>query len=193
MRSGSRQHQAAPPAAKPRPKPTTNHPQEPAFIAVSHLHGLNLLPGQKPKQLRLPDGTIKVITTWKAVLLEVCRLVLATNDHLPIPFSDKAGKKRFLISIEKQPVGASTGVTYQGKIVFVGTNYSRKITLPMPCTRLNSCPPATNQHHCPLLFKHGHRSTMPALTRLFLGAAAAALLSTTGASAQARLTGGRAR
>ena len=126
QRPPSTPNQAAPPAAKPRPKPTTNHPQEPAFIAVSHLHRLDLLPSQKPKQLRLPDGTIQAITTWKAVLLELCRLVLATNAHLPIPFSDKAGKKRFLISVDKQPVGASTGVAYQGKTVFVGTNYSRE-------------------------------------------------------------------
>lgn len=96
------------------------------FIEVSQLHLLDLPAGQKPMQLRLPNGTIKPIATWKDILLEVCRLVLSSNNNLPIPLPDKAGKKRLLISNEKQPVGASTKVIYKGKPLFIGTNYSKK-------------------------------------------------------------------
>ena len=94
------------------------------FIDVTQLHLLNLPPNQRPKQLRLPNGAIKPIGFWKDILLEVCQLVLAANPNLPIPFPDKAGKKRALISDNKQPVGASTKVMYNGKSVFIGTNYS---------------------------------------------------------------------
>lgn len=96
------------------------------FIEVANLHLLNLLPGQKPKQLRLPNGSVTPINNWKDILLEVCQLVLQTNPHLPIPFPDKAGKKRSLISGEKQPIGSSTKAAYKNKSVFIGTNYSKE-------------------------------------------------------------------
>ena len=117
------------------PKTQPKHPKaflEPAaprattagFTDVNQLHLLNLPPGQKPKQLRLPNGTIKPIVLWKDILLEVCYLVLNTNLHLTLPLPDKAGKKRFLFSRTKPETGASTQVSYQGKPVFIGTHYS---------------------------------------------------------------------
>lgn len=112
--------------AKPLSNPKKSKPKGADFTEVGQLHLLDLPVGQKPKQLQLPNGTIKSIASWKDILLEVCRLVLATNSNLPIPFPDKAGKKRHLISAEKQPVGASTKVIYKGKPVFIGTNYSKR-------------------------------------------------------------------
>ena len=99
-------------------------PEAADFTDVSQLYLSDLPAGQKPKQLRLPNDTIKPISAWKDILLETCQLLLSTNSNLPIPFPDKAGKKRFLISTEKQPVGASTKVVYKGKSLFISTNYS---------------------------------------------------------------------
>ena len=112
-------------ATRPLSKPQKPKPEAAAFIEVSQLHLLNLPASQKPKQLRLPNGDIKPISAWKDILLEICRLLLSTHTNLSIPFPDKAGKKRLLISTEKQPVGASTKVLIQGKALFVGTNYSK--------------------------------------------------------------------
>jgi hypothetical protein len=95
-----------------------------AFTDVNQLHLLNLSSGQKPKKLRLPNGTIKPISIWKDILLETCYLVLDTNSHLPLPLPDKAGKKRFLFSTTKPATGSSTQATYKGKPIFIGTHYS---------------------------------------------------------------------
>ena len=107
------------------PKPISKAKKiAPGFIELTQLNLADLLPGQKPKHMQLPNGTVKSIAKWKDILLEISNLLLATNTNLPIPLPDKAKKKRFLISWDKQPVGASTKLNYQGKAVFVGTNYS---------------------------------------------------------------------
>jgi hypothetical protein len=119
---------AAAPKVKPSPKipkqPVKQQAQAPNFTDVSQLHQLNLMQGQKPKLLRLPNGTIKPIATWKDILLEVCRLLLKTNPSLAIPFPDKAGKKSFLFSTTKPAKGSSALVTYKNQPLFIYTNYS---------------------------------------------------------------------
>lgn len=94
------------------------------FVEVSQLKLLDLPAGQKPKLLRLPNGTIRPISTWKDVLLEACHLVLDTNPHLQLPLPDKAGKSRFLFSSKKPEKGSSSPAYYNGKPVFIGTHYS---------------------------------------------------------------------
>ena len=94
------------------------------FIDLTELNSTSIQPGQKPTQLRLPNGTIKPITIWKDILLEVCYLVLSTNDSLPLPFPDKAGKKRSLFSYTKPEGGSSTLTSYKGNPVFILTHYS---------------------------------------------------------------------
>lgn len=110
---------AQPPNSTSKPKAADSD-----FIELTGLNLADLPPDQKPKQLRLPNGTVKPVVKWKDILVEVSRLLLATNAQLSIPLPDKAKKKRFLFAWEKQPVGASTKLVYQGKPVFVGTNYS---------------------------------------------------------------------
>ena len=114
----------APPATEQLTKSKKQPANIPDFTEVAQLHLLNLQPGQKPKQLRLPNGTIKPIAIWKDILLEVCYLVLATNSNLSLPFSDKAGKKRFLFSSIKPERGSSTLTSYKGNPVFILTHYS---------------------------------------------------------------------
>ena len=114
----------APSATKQLAKPRKQLTDIPDFIEVAQLHLMDLQPGQKPKQLRLPNGTIMPIAIWKDILLEVCYLVLATNDNLSLPFSDKAGKKRFLFSTTKPEGSSSTRAIYKGNSVFILTHYS---------------------------------------------------------------------
>ena len=94
------------------------------FTDLTQLSSTSIQPGQKPKQLRLPNGTIKPIAIWKDILLEVCYLVLSTNSNLVLPFPDKAGKKRFLFSFTKPEGGSSTLTSYQGRPAFILTHYS---------------------------------------------------------------------
>ena len=94
------------------------------FTDLTQLNSTSIQPGQKPKQLRLPNGTIKPIAIWKDILLEVCYLVLSTNSNLVLPFPDKAGKKRFLFSFTKPEGGSSTLTSYQGRPAFILTHYS---------------------------------------------------------------------
>ncbi|HEX8504388.1 MAG TPA: hypothetical protein VF630_03390 [Hymenobacter sp.] len=94
------------------------------FINLSDVDLQSLQPGQKPKKLRLPNGTLLPITTWKDILLGVCHLVLEANPHLTVPLQDKAGKTRFLFSSAKPEKGSCTKAAYKGKTVFIGTHYS---------------------------------------------------------------------
>ena len=94
------------------------------FTDLTQLNSTSIQPGQKPKQLRLPNGTIRPIAIWKDILLEVCYLVLSTNSNLVLPFPDKAGKKRFLFSFTKPEGGSSTLTSYQGRPAFILTHYS---------------------------------------------------------------------
>lgn len=93
------------------------------FISLNDIEN-GIIPTGKPTRLRLPDGTVSNVNTWKSVLLESCKFALAhaSNLHLPIP--DKAGRKTRLIS-EEQP---SSNVSYlshehKGKNVFIYLNY----------------------------------------------------------------------
>jgi hypothetical protein len=127
--------------SKPLQKQKSLKAEEVNFIEVTQLNSLDLRAGQKPKRLRLPNGNVKPITVWKDILLEVCRLVLDTNSQFPIPFPDKAGKKRALISLTKQLVGASTKTIYNGQTVFIGTNYSREDCIANALYALQQLPP----------------------------------------------------
>lgn len=79
--------------------------------------------GQKPTQLKLPDGAIVRISAWKDILRECCKFAMRTNASIPIPFRDRADRKVFLINIVK-PVGVSyVEEEYNGRPVFIYLNY----------------------------------------------------------------------
>lgn len=80
--------------------------------------------GQKPTQLRLPDGTVLKISKWKDILRECCKLTLTSNPAIPIPFPDKSGKKVALFNAVKPAVGISyVTEQYKGQIVYIYVNY----------------------------------------------------------------------
>ncbi|QKG55382.1 hypothetical protein GKZ68_01255 [Hymenobacter sp. BRD128] len=81
----------------------------------------------KPQWLRLPDGTEHALKTWKDILLKAAVLVLQTNDKLPIPLLDKAGKKTALLNWSQPKTGLSFNkLPYQGKEIYLYTNYDAK-------------------------------------------------------------------
>lgn len=94
------------------------------FVELTHINTLQLEPNQKPKQLRLPDGSVKDIKSWKDILLEACELLLQKNTTLSFPFPDKSGKKTALFSREKPLKGSSYATAYQGQPLYIYTNYS---------------------------------------------------------------------
>ena len=78
----------------------------------------------KPSQLRLPDGSIINVALWKDVLRECCKYALASNDHIPIPLPDRAGRKVSLLNMVKPATGIShIEAEYQGQTIYVYTNY----------------------------------------------------------------------
>lgn len=88
----------------------------------------NKLTGVNPPALiRLPDGNVKNISTWRDILVECCTFVLANNPSIPIPLPDAAGKKVKLLSAQPPAPGFSKYKTiYNGKEVYLYTNYDSK-------------------------------------------------------------------
>jgi hypothetical protein len=110
--------------ARQQPKKLKETPTATSLIDLAEVDLHSLQPGQKPKQLRLPNGSVKPISTWKDILLEVCYLVLETNSHLTLPLPDKAAKTRFLLSATEPRKGSSQKAVYKGKTIYIGTHYS---------------------------------------------------------------------
>ncbi|MDU0370851.1 hypothetical protein ACFPAF_10635 [Hymenobacter endophyticus] len=106
------------------PKPQKEAVGLTEFIELTHINTLQLQPGQKPKQLQLPDGSIAPVKTWKDILEKSCEFVLQHNQGISLPYPDKAGKKRFLLAYSKPEVGSSTPSSYMKNPIFIYTHYS---------------------------------------------------------------------
>lgn len=117
---------ASPPTpAPPAPTSTTSSPistvKDLAFIDLDTIPNVT---GTTPSLLRLPDETIVKVRRWKDVLLECCKLALSTNPSVPIPLSDRAGKKVHLFDIVKPPMGISfIEEEYRGQTIYIYANY----------------------------------------------------------------------
>ena len=78
----------------------------------------------KPSTLKLPNETIVAVKTWTDVLSQCCQYSMEHNQNIQLPLKDAAGKKVKLISEARPPRGITYYETeYQGKTVFVYTNY----------------------------------------------------------------------
>ena len=80
--------------------------------------------GKKPSKFRLPNGEIIEINTWKDILRESCKFILAHNASLDIPLPDRVGKKISLFGLAK-PAFKVSFVTeqYNGQKVYIYMNY----------------------------------------------------------------------
>lgn len=111
--------------APKQPKPPKETIEQPEFIELTYLNTLPSLPEQKPRQLRLPDGSVVALKTWKDILHKVGEFVLAQQPVITLPYPDKAGKKTALLSVQKPKAGLSSSTfNYQNKPLFLYTNYS---------------------------------------------------------------------
>ncbi len=123
---------AAAPSAAPAPPSAKIQPHQPvkatAAIQAKVYYPLSVDltdPAKqlgKPQWLRLPNGEEYALKTWKDILIKAAELVLQSQDTLPIPLLDKAGKKTVLLSWHHSGKERSAQqVTYQGKAVFIDT------------------------------------------------------------------------
>jgi len=88
------------------------------------LGALSDITGKKPTHLRLSDNTVLMVKSWKDILRECCKFILATNPSISLPFPDRAGKKVSLLSLTKPPAGISyVTEQYNGQIVYIYVNY----------------------------------------------------------------------
>lgn len=96
-----------------------------SFTDLAQVHPSPSGSNEKPKQLRLPDGSVVAIKTWKDILVKTCLYVLGQQPKASIPYPDKAGKKKFLLDWQKPAAGIGyVETTLQGRPLFIYTNYS---------------------------------------------------------------------
>ena len=118
-----------PPILPPRPPNKKTPPTVPASEYLSLSTDLVNPDKQlgKPQRLRLPDGQTQPLKTWKDILIKAAELVLQSQDKLPIPLLDKAGKKTVLLSWHSSGKERSAQqLIYQGKPIFLDTHYSAR-------------------------------------------------------------------
>ena len=102
----------------PKPTKVSNVRTEPRSQITS-------VTGTKPTLLCLPDETQRKVSSWNAVLQECCQYCLQNNSNLTMPFADQSGKSVQLFSfVQVSPKAQRFKVIYQGKTLYVHTNYS---------------------------------------------------------------------
>ncbi len=95
------------------------------FTGLAQIKALSLPPGQKPQALRLPNGSVLPINSWKEILVQTSLYVLEHCPSAPVPYPDKAGKKTSLFSWHKPKAGLGNRETVlHGRPLFIHTNYS---------------------------------------------------------------------
>lgn len=97
------------------------------FIELTRIDTSTIKGKKPPVLLRLPDGSIKQIKTWREILVENCYFVLSCNPNIPIPLPDKAGKTKNLLDTESPGDDiAQYPYEYNGRKIFIYTNYDSK-------------------------------------------------------------------
>ena len=102
-------------------QPPQTHNEEDLFISLTEL---DEIAGKKPSKLRMPDGEIYEINTWKDILRECCKFTLVHNLSLGIPYPDRVGKKVSLFSKDR-PAKKVSFITekYNGEEIYIYLNY----------------------------------------------------------------------
>ena len=82
---------------------------------------------KKPSRLRLPNGQILDVRSWKEVLMEACKYCLTTEPRLlqQLPIADRTGRATKLISTIKPPSNLNSGSFIVNEMeIHVCVNYS---------------------------------------------------------------------
>jgi len=112
-------------APQPNRAPAIAKPQEHYPLSVDLTNPAKQL--GKPHWLRLPNGQVHALKTWKDILIKTAEFVLDSQDKLTIPLPDKAGKKTVLLDWHHSgKERSSQQLLYQGKTVFLDTHYSAR-------------------------------------------------------------------
>lgn len=79
---------------------------------------------EPPVALRLPDGDIVPIKTWRDILIQSSIFVLKNNPSIPIPFFDKAGKSVYLLDFKppRERIG-NYPFEINGRMIYIYTHY----------------------------------------------------------------------
>lgn len=118
----SRKEEITQPSLEPAIKLAPN--DEADFIPIFELRG-SFVNKRPPREIRLPDGSIKPIGRWSNLLFECCSFVLLNNSSIPVPLKDKANGKIYLLNHQKpeNPNYSARPTQYQGKTVFIFMGY----------------------------------------------------------------------
>lgn len=104
--------------------------QKPAQNTAMVWTALDAIPANislKPKKLRLPNGQEIPITTWKQILIEACKFSLASNPAIPVPLSDRSGRKVCLLNTTPLPKNISQlPLDYGAQTLFIYTHYDAR-------------------------------------------------------------------
>lgn len=110
--------------AGPKP-PVINPPPVNPALNWTDIGSIITAMGTRPSSLRLPDNTEVNVKSWKDVLIESCKFVLAHNPRVQIPLVDSSGASVDLIRTATPSLGLSfVSVSYNGQDVYVYANYS---------------------------------------------------------------------
>lgn len=105
--------------------PPITPPPPPPPRQWTELSSITTATGTTPSSLQLPDNTPVSVKSWKDVLVESCKFVLAHNPQVQIPLVDSAKATVDLIRTVAPALGLSfVSVPYNGQNVYVYANYS---------------------------------------------------------------------
>lgn len=100
-------------------------PPPPPSRQWTELSSITTATGTTPSSLQLPDNTFVSVKSWKDVLVESCKFVLAHNLQVQLPLIDSANATVDLLRTVTPPLGLSfVSVPYNGQNVYVYANYS---------------------------------------------------------------------
>lgn len=105
--------------------PTPPPIKPPPTLNWTDLSSVTTATRTKPSLLRLPNNTPITVRSWKEVLIETCKFVLAHNLQLPVPYGDASGRAVNLIADVAPPKGLSfVSIPYNGQTLYLYTTYS---------------------------------------------------------------------
>jgi hypothetical protein len=123
-----------------------------SYIALDEVPDLTKT---KPISMRLPDGAEIPVQKWKEVLLEACKFTLQNNTSLPIPLRDRSGRTVRLLSTSEPKQGTSFAETrYNGKTIYIYTNYSANRSVSNADYILSYVPEEKKRCKAGVAFKH---------------------------------------
>lgn len=135
--------QQQPIPSTPTTAPVTTNTNPIGTTSFIELAKVDTITGQKPTQLRLPDGTVVPITKWRDILRECCKFALAHNPAIPLPLPDKSGRKVSLLNTVKPATGlAYVTEQYNGQQVFIYVNYDANNCVANALHILKQVPPS---------------------------------------------------